>query len=282
MSVAGLFNVVLDPLFIFGLGPFPALGLRGAALATVIARAITLVVSLWILLKREKLITFAPTSIVQIVGSWREILGVGIPAGMSNLAVPLGGGLLTGLVASHGPNAVAAYGVGMRMEMFSILPLIALGAGMAPFVGQNVGAGRMDRVAEALKKSLLFCVVVGLAAWGVLALGRHQIVGLFSDVEDVRQIAGLFFLIVPLAYGAHGIFFVITSTFNAAGKPVRATAITFIKTPVLSVGLALTGASLWGIPGIFLGIAAAYVLAAVLGVRVIWPLLAFTNRPPPT
>jgi putative MATE family efflux protein len=274
MSVAGIFNALLDPLLIFGWGPFPAMGLKGAALATVIARAITLVVSLWILIKREALITFAAVSPREVLGSWRRILGVGLPAGLSNLALPLGGGLLTGMVALHGPHAVAAYGVGMRLEMFAILPLIALGAGMAPFVGQNVGARKPERVAEALRKGIVFCLVVGFLVWALLALGRDLFATAFTDEDEVIKTLQIFLLILPLSYGAHGLFFVITSTFNAAGQPLRATAITFIKTPLLSVSLALLGASVWGLPGIFGGIATAYGLAALLGLWAVRPHLS--------
>jgi Na+-driven multidrug efflux pump len=110
MAFAGLTNGLLDPLFIFGLGPFPAMGMRGAALATVISRATTLVVALWVLGKREHLLTARWDGWRATWASWGRVLAVGAPAAATNLAQPLTIGILTALVASHGVAAVAAFG----------------------------------------------------------------------------------------------------------------------------------------------------------------------------
>jgi Na+-driven multidrug efflux pump len=185
--------------------------------------------------------------------------------------MPLAGGILVGLVAGYGPHAVAAFGVGLRVEMLSILPFIALGAGMAPFVGQNVGANKRDRIAVALKMALKFCFGVGVLVWLLLAGGRGVLAKAFTNVPEVQAHIELFLLILPLSYGAHGIFFVITSTFNASGQPLRSTVITFIKTPLLSVSLAMAGAHFFGIGGIFGGMALAYLLAAFLSLGVARP-----------
>jgi putative MATE family efflux protein len=126
MLVAVAVNIILDPLLIFGIGPFPALALAGAALATAIARAITLVVSLWVLYFRDHMITLARPGLDTLLNSWKRILYIGLPAAGSNMVIPLGTGVITSLVAVYGAAAVAGFGVASRVDMFSLTIIMAL------------------------------------------------------------------------------------------------------------------------------------------------------------
>ncbi len=118
MVFAGVVNAVLDPIFIFGLGPIPALGLQGAAIATVIGRGTTMLLTLYLLHHRERLLT-RHLAWSDLRSAWRRILGVGLPAAAGQLAVPLSTGLLTAMVASFGAAGVAAYGAGARIQMLA-------------------------------------------------------------------------------------------------------------------------------------------------------------------
>ncbi|MEL6180838.1 MAG: MATE family efflux transporter, partial [Myxococcota bacterium] len=122
MGVAGVINALLDPLFIFGAGPIPALGLQGAAIATVISRATTLLVALYILVGRHNLVSFAAVPLRARLESWKQLMEVGLPAAASNIAVPLSGAVLTAMIASYGTHAIAAYGAASRLEMVVMLP----------------------------------------------------------------------------------------------------------------------------------------------------------------
>ena len=161
MFVAIVVNSVLDPLLIFGIGPFPRMELEGAALATVIARAVTLIVAFWVLWKREKMLSLAIPKITQVFNSWKKILYVGVSAAGTNLIIPISIGIITRLVSAHGNEAVAGFGVASRIEAFSLTIMMALGSVMAPFAGQNLGAGKIGRIRTALKLGRGFSMVWG-------------------------------------------------------------------------------------------------------------------------
>ena len=266
MTAAGVANGVLDPLLIFGFGPIPALGMDGAALATLASRAITLVVAIWILHKREKLLRFSLAELALIPNSWGRVLKIGGPAAFTNLAQPLTIGFLTGLAAGYGDAAVAAFGAGGRIEMFALLPTIAVGIGLAPFIGQNHGAKRHDRVAEVLKHSLLWSAGLGLLSYATLAIFRAPLSTVFSEDPTVLPILEQYLWILPIAHVFIGGFFVASNTLNAMGRPLPATILTLLRTPVLLGGGAYFGSQMGGLIGFFWGTALGLVASGVVGI----------------
>ncbi len=196
MLFAVLINAILDPILIFGYFGLPAMGLRGAAIATAISRGMTMIFSFYILIKREKLITFEIPSRQVIIGCWKSILYIALPSGLARLVVPIATGVITAMLASYGEFAVAAYGVGSRIEFLANSVIFALAACIGPFVGQNLGKGRLDRVRESVKLSNRFAIVWGLVAWGLLALGARTIAAVFNSHEEVVNTVQLFLWVV--------------------------------------------------------------------------------------
>ncbi|MGR5305307.1 MATE family efflux transporter, partial [Vibrio mediterranei] len=128
---------------IFGIGPFPELGIQGAAIASGIAWFGALSGSLFVLIKREKLLgKLKPTEIWQ---DWIAILRIGTPSGLSTAMSPISGAILMKMLSSHGTAAVAAYGAAQRVESILILVLISLSSALTPFMSQNFGAKQPDR-----------------------------------------------------------------------------------------------------------------------------------------
>ena len=158
MILSSGFNIVLDPLLIFGFAGVPALGLVGAAWATEISRALTLVASLLVLQFKEHMLSSHLPDLEETFYCWRDVLTVGLPAAGSNMITPISIGVVTSLLATHGPLVVAGFGVASRVESLAMIALIALSASIGPFVGQNWGAGKFERVMQALKQSYLFCL----------------------------------------------------------------------------------------------------------------------------
>ena len=118
MLIAGMINIIADPFLIFGIGPFPRLELHGAALATVISWLITFTASLWVLIKREKMLVFPLFSLEHTFQSWRHILYIGIPATVTKILRPVAMGIITRLIAQTqlAEIAVAGYGASGRLE----------------------------------------------------------------------------------------------------------------------------------------------------------------------
>lgn len=251
MTVAAGINIALDPLFILGLAGLPRLELQGAALATVIARALTFVASLLVLHYKEHLLCFQRPKLSEMLRCWLDILRIGLPAAMTSMITPISVGIITSLLATYGQEAVAAFGVASRIESFALITLFALAASMGPFVGQNWGAKAYSRVQRSLKVSFQFCLFWGMLMAVVLAASGKQLVSLFNSTPEVVAIAALYLLIVPITYAPAGIIQVSSATFNALGKPIPSVVMTSVRMFVLYIPLAYLGAHFFGVEGIF-------------------------------
>ncbi len=260
MSTSALFNITLDPIMIFGLFGFPRLELRGAAIATVLASMGTFVAAFAILYYREGLIRFRYVAFKGLLDSWRRILHVGVPAMATNLVVPITVGVITALVAAYGPAAVAGFGVASRIETMALIVIFSLSAAIAPFVGQNAGAGELARVNRGVRIAIVFCQVYGLSIAATLALLAQPIVSAFDAAPTTIEAATRYLWIVPVTYGAFGVSAIASSSFNALGKPLPSTALIFIKMFVVYLPLAFLGSRLLGVMGIF----GAYAVANVI------------------
>ncbi len=265
MTVAVGVNAVLDPLLIFGLGPFPRLELAGAALATVIARATTLVVSLYVLHYKHQMLTGVRPRWREGVRSWADVLYVGLPNAATNLVLPLGAGIVTRLVSGYGDAAVAAFGVASRIDMFAMMPVMALGAILGPFVGQNWGAGLGDRLRAAVDLSLRFCLAWGAAVAVPLALFAAPLARLFNDDPAVVETLVLYLALVPVGYGIRSAVNLTKVVMNSLNRPIPGSVVTLGQMFGLYVPLAWAGAALFGLPGIFIGGAVSGGIAGVWG-----------------
>ncbi|MBF9017433.1 MATE family efflux transporter [Oceanispirochaeta sp. M2] len=249
MLIAAIVNTILDPLLIFGIGPFPELGVRGAAIATVAARGITFTVALWVLIKREKIISFAnPSKIVEV---WKELLFVAIPNALSKMIIPLGAAIIIRLIASYGRESVAGFGVAGKLEMFALLPVMALSSVIPVFIGQNLGAGNKNRVLKGLKLSGLFSLFYGIIIYIILLLNGGFLGGLFNKNEKVIEVIIIYLSIVPIAYFFRSIMDLSITSLSVTGKPIQAALISLIQMFLLYIPMAYVGSKLFGIQGIF-------------------------------
>lgn len=264
MMLAGAINIGLDPLFIFGIGPFPRLELQGAAIATLISYSVTFVASFWILARREHMLDFSRVTGTALLQSWRHQLTIGIPATATNMMIPLAAGVLTRLVASHGAPAVAAYGVGTRVEALVLIGVSALSTSIAPFAGQNFGARRFGRLGEAFR----FCVrsgfVYGAIVAVALALAAPMLARLFNDDPEVITNIVRYLRIIPATYAVFAVALVASAVFNSTNHPLRSAFIVGLRLFGLAVPLALVGSSLAGLDGIFGAIGVANLIVGVV------------------
>ena len=266
MVVAVGINAALDPLLIFGWGPVPGMGLAGAALATVVARAIALVTSLWVLQVKHSMLSFRIPRWTVGVRSWRSILYIGLPNAATNLVLPLGAGIITRLVSEYGENAVAAIGVAARIDAFALAVVMALSSMLGPFVGQNWGAGKHDRVRKGLSFSLLFSMIWGAAVMVLLALVADPLARLFNKEDEVVSYLVLYLSIVPLGYGVRGLLAVARTAMNTLNRPLPGSMLILVQMFVLYVPLAWLGAALFGVAGVFGASVVSSVVAGMAGV----------------
>jgi putative MATE family efflux protein len=263
MVMASLANVILDPLMIFGIGPFPRMELDGAASAALTSRGAMCIGSLYLLYHRLDMLTFNRPDPGELRKSWADILHVGIPAAGTNVIIPIATGVITAMIARYGPEAVAGFGVASRIESVTLVVFYAISAIIGPFVGQNMSAGKPDRIFLALRLCVLFCLGFGLIIAVSLALGSSFLPSLFSDNPHVTRVAALFLWIAPVSYGTYGMVMVMNASFNGMGKPMPAVAVSVARMAVVYVPLAIVANHYFGVAGIFGSYAIANVISGL-------------------
>lgn len=262
MSAAGLFNLLLDPILIFGWGPVPALGLSGAAIATLVTRTLILSSVIYILHRRVGMLVNPFVRWQLLRGSWVTIVFVGVPAMCANIVIPIASAIVLAMVSAYGNDAVAGLGIATRVEPLMLIVFYALSGIVGPFFGQNSGAGKLDRLSEAVALLTRFCLFMGAAVAVFLWFGGGVIAGLFGDHREVILVAASYFSIIPLSYGAYGIIMSVNAAFNGLGRPWPAMALSGARVLYVYLPLAWLGQWLWGLNGIFIATALANISIA--------------------
>ncbi|MBH0021019.1 MATE family efflux transporter [Pseudoalteromonas sp. SWXJ133] len=266
MGGAGLINAVLDPILIFGFGPVPALGIQGAAIASVIAWSVAVVIILYILAVKKRLLSLKAGK-QTVTGAIRKILKIGLPAAGANMLTPVAMAVMTAMVAHHGPEAVAAFGVGSRIESIASILVLALSMTLPPFVSQNFGAGKLCRVKEAYTGTLKFVMVWQFAIYVLLIAFSGVISQLFGKEQAVIDVIKLFIYTIPLSYGLQGVIILSNSSFNALHKPMYALVLSVIRLFIFYVPFAYVGNEIAGLLGLFIGAALGNLFTAIVAYK---------------
>ncbi len=263
MVIAALVNTGLDPLLIFGPGPFPRLGIEGAALATVLSRATTLAVALYVLGRRDRMLSAVIPKAREVLDSWRRVLYIGVPTAGTRIIVPLAIGFITRLVSAYGTPAVAGYGVSSRIEFLAFTVVVALASVLMPFVGQNWGAGDADRLSRGARSAEALAVAWGALMFAALATLARPVASVFNDNPLVVATAVTYLRIVPLAFGLQGVVMVASAALSALNRPLHASALVLVQMFPVYLPLALLGSRLYGLPGVFGALAVSYGLGGL-------------------
>lgn len=274
MLTSMLINTGLDPLLIFGIGPFPRLEMAGAALATVIARGISCVLALWVLSRRYNLISMPSLRLTEILNSWWMILHIGLATMLSRVATPIAAGLVTRLVARFGAEAVAGFGVATRIEGLALSLLQGLAVVVAPFVGQNLGARQWHRIRKGISISMRLALGWGVLTFILLLITGQGAAKLFSKEPSVIIVARDYLRIVAIGYGCWGLINIFVGVLNVLRKPFTGAALVGAHLFLLYYPLALVGCSLWNLKGAFSGMVLSNLLASIVSYYVLRHFLA--------
>lgn len=246
-----LLNLVLDPIFIFGLFGFPRLEVAGAALATLVATAIMLAYALRHLVGKLQVLATPFAPLIDIVKSWRHMLQIGIPAMATNAIVPLSSAMVVAMLASYGVSAVAGFGIAMRIEPMALIPFYALSAVSSPFFGQNIGSGEFDRLLEARRIIMRFCLACGLALAAIASLAAPLVANWYTSDPEIIRVTTLYIWMVAWSWGAYGMVMSVNAAFNGSGRPLPAVVLSSCRVFVLLLPLILVGRWLFGLTGLF-------------------------------
>jgi Na+-driven multidrug efflux pump len=229
--------------------------LQGAAIGTIFANILAMIAGLYLMHKRG-MIDFSHVKNLSLIrDSARRLLMIALPAGITSMLPSVLNSVVNHLLSKEGPEAVAAFGAASRIEAFTLVILMALSIGMAPIIGQNWGARKMDRVKETVKTALVFCVAWSVLMAAILSIFATPLSEVFSKDVAVQHYLALYFLIVPPTYFLGNLSNGWGSTFNAIGKPQISASMLFIKMIILTIPAAIIGYHLNGAVGVFIGIA---------------------------
>jgi putative MATE family efflux protein len=265
MVLANIINIILDPIFIFGLGPLPRMNTSGAAVATVISQAIAAFLVIWMLSNGHCRVKIHFNQLKIKLGIIKAILKIGLPSSLQLFFRSLMGIVLIGIVAKFGTFAVAAYGVGMRLQMVVLMPAFALGSAAATMMGQNLGSRQIERA----KKSAWVATISDMIIMSFIAIvffsAAYQIMAVFNRDPKVVLLGVQFLRITTPFY----IFIALGLVLNRALAGAGDTLVPMIMTLLALWGFQIPMAILLsktnlGVVGVWWAIALAPVLNALL------------------
>lgn len=264
MVVCATINIILDPLLIHGYWIFPRLGMKGAALATVISRAIGMIVTLSLLHFKHHLLSFKFKDRKEIIESWKSILKIGVPSIAVLLMPQLLRSVLTILVSSSGgTQAVAAIAVGTRVESF--IRIITAGVGMAliPIIGHNWGAKQYDRVYKTRKIAIKFALIYGIIVFALAIPLAKPISRIFTSDEEVILYSAYYLWIMIFGMIGLNITDWMSRAFTTIGRPMWTVALNVLGILFIVLPLAILGKMIYSYIGILLGICIGQILLGI-------------------
>nr|WP_303645829.1 MATE family efflux transporter [Halopenitus persicus] len=276
---AGL-NIVIDPFLVLGWGPAPAMGTRGAAVATFISRLFAAAIGIYVLVRGDWGVQLHPRDLRPDPAILRRLVDVGYPATLDGWARSFAAVAMAALVARFGPVATAAYGIGVRLMSVSWTVSGAVGQATATGVGQNLGAGTPDRAHRVTIVATAATMALLAVAGGVVWLLPGAAVGAFIDDPAVIAEGVVFLRVIALSWAFFGGLMVLQGAFRGAGDTRIAMVLSLLsrwifRIPLAAVlafgtvtipviGLTYTGLN-WGVVGLWWGYAAAAVVSFGIG-----------------
>ena len=266
LIVANVINILLDPCLIFGLGPFPALGVGGAAIATTIGRSIGVIYLLIMITRGQPHLRLRWRHLTLNPGLMRNLVGVSLGGILQFLVATASWVVLMRLVASFGSAAIAGYTIAIRIIDFTLLPAWGLSNAAATLVGQNLGAGEPVRAMAAVRVVLGYTLMFMLAIALVFLVAAEALAGIFTGEAVIVRHAADCLRLVALGYGFFAIGMVLTQAFNGAGDTWTPTAVNLAGFWVVQLPVAWWFARPlgYGPTGVFAAITIAEAVVALL------------------
>ncbi|MBS3790963.1 MAG: MATE family efflux transporter, partial [Candidatus Thermoplasmatota archaeon] len=266
------FNLVLDPILIFGAGPIPALGVTGAAIATATSRIIAALVGIYLLFNNKVQIKLSLRNLGLRFRWVKQIIKIGAPATIARAGSAVGFVALFSIVAVFGKEPVAAYGIGRRVLHVITFATWGFAAASMTMVGQNVGAEQTERAGKIVKKAIMVGFLLMFTAASILVILRTWVISMFINNQAVIDEGARYLLIFGLTIPFFGIYRIFDSTFRGTGHTVPAMGLSLFRIWGLRIFLSATLA----LPAISIGI---YTLnfGFGLGVKGIWYGMAASN-----
>ena len=268
LIISNLLNIILDPILIFGLGPIPAFGVKGAAIATTIGRGTAVVLQLIILFRGWSKIKVVFKDIVFRAGVMLNLVKVSI-GGIGQFIIGTSSWVfLMRIMAEFGSEALAGYTIAIRVLMFTLMPSWGMSNAAATLVGQNLGAGKPERADISVWKTGKYNAIFMLIVSAFYIIFAEVILKIFSDDPEVIELGALSLRVIAAGYVFYAYGMVIVQAFNGAGDTKTPTIINFFCFWLFQLPFAYIAAIKLelGVLGVLLAITLAELLIAVIAI----------------
>jgi putative MATE family efflux protein len=268
LVLANLTNIVLDPIFIFGLGPIPAMGVTGAGVATTTGRGVGVLLQLYFLFFGSSIVKINTKNMPLKWDIVWTMLKVSAGATGQFLISSASWMVLGRIIAKFGTTAVAGYTFAVRVMIFTLLPSWGMANAAATLVGQNLGAGKPDRAEASVWKAGIYNMIFLGLVMGLFLLGSESIIRIFTEDEAVVTYGTEALQVVALGYIFYGYGMVVNQAFNGAGDTVTPTYIALFGFWFFQIPLAYVLALHTGLEtrGVYAAIAIAETVMAIIGI----------------
>lgn len=266
-SITGaLVNIVLDPIFIFGLN----MGAGGAALATVLSNVVSAILFIVLLCTKSQRLSMQLRDCSVQGTELREILVIGFPASITNLMQSFAMMLTNRFLLPYGTEQVAALGIALKVNMIVMLIMVGFAFGAQPLLGYNYGAGNGARLRGIIQFDVLVELVFSLGMTAVFLAAAPHIIRIFMPDSGVIQAGSTILRCMVITMPLMGIILVCTTLFQAAGKAMPAFLLSISRQGVALLVCMVVLSRLFGFYGVILAQAAADVISAVLALGLLW------------
>lgn len=265
--VSALINIVLDPVFIFGIGPFPEMGVAGAALATVLGQIVGCIIG-YIFYRRINILSARIHNLIKFKPekqTIKEIYKVALPSIVLQGLTSISTLLMNIIVVAFSEIAVAVFGLYFKVQSFLYMPLFGLNSGVIPIVGYNYGARNKDRVIKTMKISMTIGCSVMLLGTLLFQFFPNLILSPFKTTEEMSKIAYIAFRIISIGFIFSAVAIVINGFFMGIGAGVSAMSVNLARQLILLVPLAFfLSKTALGISGVWIAFPISEVLSTIL------------------
>lgn len=270
MIVIAAGKLIFTPWFVFGGLGLPGLGIAGAAWATIVAHVLSASLAFYMLGIVGRMFDWSKPSFKNLRAIWARLLHVGAPTALTNMITPLSMIVVNTVLLRHGPEVLAGFGVGNRIEALAMILPFALATALVPFLGQNFAAGRTDRMADAVRLVLIFNFAFGAGLAIAMGLAASRLGAVFSADPAAIAATRTYLTVIPFSYGLYGTMVIMGMAFVALGNAAPNLIFFSVRLFLLYIPGTLLGNALFGYIGIVAAAAAANVVAGSLALYWYW------------
>ena len=265
-GVGAIINIVLDPILIFGLFGLPAMGVPGAAIATVAGQMTACALAVALFVKGDCPVRIHMKGFRLKGAVAAQVYSVAVPSGLMVALPSLLVGMLNAILSAFSQTAVAVFGAYFKLQTFVYMPASGLVQGMRPIMSFNYGAGRRDRMHQILRSSLLVTGGIMLVGWLLFTLLPGPIMALFGADARMSAMGASALRIISLGFVVSTVGFVLAGAFEALGKGVQSLTVSMIRQLIVIPPLAWALSKPFGLAGVWASFPIAELLAAVVAV----------------